>query len=75
MSTPGYHWGGEHFCTPDGAELYQTEPQRLTDHGFPVEVNMAEHEPTFCAVCLFFFTDAHPTGAHQPPENGTNHEA
>lgn len=74
-----HEWGGEHFCRTDAVELYQTQPQRLTDHGFPVELDANPVPPTFCSRCLQWFDDPaldpHHTGSGpRPPEQGATND-
>ena len=73
MSDTGYTWGGENFCAVDATDLYNTEPERLTRHGFPVP--LAEAPESFCAVCLMWWIGPdhqHVTGSEsRPPEKGT----
>ena len=68
-----YTWGGENFCAVDATDLYNTEPERLDTHGYPVAHD--EVPESFCAVCLFWFTGPdhhHPEGSdHRPPQKGT----
>lgn len=73
MSDTPYEWGGENFCAVDATDLYNTEPERLAVHGFPVALEQAPE--SFCAVCLLWFIGPehhHPTGSDlRPPEKGT----
>lgn len=72
MSDTPYAWGAEHFCEPDATELYETEPQRITDPalGYPVKLDELPEPETFCSVCLQWFTNpANLEGsAPRPPE-------
>ena len=62
-----YEWGNETICAPDTTDLYNTEPTRIYELGFPVQLDQAP--PTFCSVCLFWFTGDHDEGSeHRPPE-------
>lgn len=71
MSASAYEWGGENFCAPDATELYETEPRRLSEVGYPVALE--DMPESFCSVCLFWFTGPHPEGSDHrpPPEKGT----
>ncbi|MHA7297211.1 hypothetical protein [Pseudarthrobacter sp. MDT3-1] len=53
-------WGGEYFCEKDTKKLYYTEPQRLSDYGFPVKLTEAPEPSTFCAACFRWFSGARP---------------
>ncbi|MEO5321446.1 hypothetical protein PV761_23035 [Arthrobacter sp. CC3] len=55
-----YQWGDEYFCKEDVRKLYETEPQRLNDYGFPVGLSTASEPPTFCSVCFRWFIGARP---------------
>lgn len=77
MSEPqdpsSYEWGGENFCAPDATDLYNTEPERLNTHGWPVPLDTPP--ASFCAMCLFWFIGPdhhHSQGSeHRPPQKGT----
>lgn len=57
-----HQWGGEYFCKTDTRKLYNTEPQRLNDYGFPVPLTAAHEPPAFCAACLLWFNGRRPEG-------------
>lgn len=57
-----YQWGGEYLCEKDTRKLYNTEPQRLSDYGFPVKLTAAPEPSTFCSVCFRWFSGARPEG-------------
>lgn len=73
MSDTGFTWGGENFCSVDAVHLYNTEPERLTTHGYPAPLDEAPE--SFCAVCLMWWIGPHhhPEGSdlRPPPEKGT----
>ena len=67
-----FTWGGENFCAVDATDLYNSEPERLTTHGFPVQLD--EAPASFCAVCLLWFVGPehhHQGSEHRPPQKGT----
>lgn len=71
MSDQAFIWAGEHFCEPDHRDLYNNEPRRIFEVGYPVPLD--ELPETFCAVCLMWFTNPQPQeglGSH-PPKKGT----
>jgi hypothetical protein len=55
-----YQWGGEYFCEKDTRKLYDTEPQRLSDYGYPVSLTEAPEPSTFCSACFRWFSGARP---------------
>lgn len=55
-----HQWGGEYFCEKDTRELYYSEPQRLSEYGFPVRLTAAPEPSTFCSVCFRWFSGARP---------------
>lgn len=67
-----YEWGGENFCAIDATDLYNTEPERLNTHGYPVPLD--EVPESFCAVCLMWWVGPHQHtegSDHRPPQKGT----
>lgn len=75
--TNPYAWGHEHFCAPDTRTLYDTEPERLTSIGYPVELEEPPTPPSFCSKCLLWFDDpAHDTEGsdHRPLQKGLTNE-
>jgi hypothetical protein len=74
VSEPSYQWGHEHFCEPDTRTLYDTEPRRLSEMGFPVKLEAPPEPPTFCSSCLQWWQEPQPQGsAPRPPESKDNH--
>lgn len=77
MSDTPHEWGGEHFCRTDAVELYQTQPQRLAKHGFPVALTTNPVPATFCSRCLRWFDDPandDDNGSEpRPPTEGQTH--
>jgi hypothetical protein len=47
-----YQWGGDYFCENDARKLYDTEPQRLSDYGFPDKLTVVPEPSMFCSVCF-----------------------
>lgn len=75
MNDKPYQWGHEHFCQPDATDLYNNEPRRLEEVGYPVELDAPPEPETFCSVCLQWFTAKVPEGLDsQPPKTKETNE-